>query len=159
VRRRRPDAEQVVAAVCYRRADAGVEFLLVRTKGGRRWTFPKGHVKRDELPWQAAAREAKEEAGVEGEVATSPFARYLYPNTRVDPSTGSPSSVAAFLLAVVSQADADETFREPQWFAPKDAVPKLAEGREPTYAAEHARVVRAALEALGAGAVRVEVPR
>jgi len=31
-----------VAAICYRRQGATVEFLLVNTNGGNKWTFPKG---------------------------------------------------------------------------------------------------------------------
>ena len=31
-----------VAAVCYRRRGPSVEFLLVNTNGGGKWTFPKG---------------------------------------------------------------------------------------------------------------------
>jgi hypothetical protein len=31
-----------VAAVCFRRTGAAVEFLLVNTNGGNKWTFPKG---------------------------------------------------------------------------------------------------------------------
>jgi hypothetical protein len=35
------DCEQV-AAVCYRVRNDEIEFLLVRTRGTGRWTFPKG---------------------------------------------------------------------------------------------------------------------
>ena len=30
-----------VAAVCYRRRGPSIEFLLVNTNGGNKWTFPK----------------------------------------------------------------------------------------------------------------------
>ena len=36
----------IVSALCYRQSPGGLEFLLVRTKGGRHWTLPKGHVKK-----------------------------------------------------------------------------------------------------------------
>jgi len=32
-----------VAAVCFRRRGTAVEFLLVNTNGGNKWTFPKDH--------------------------------------------------------------------------------------------------------------------
>jgi|GEM_PF-4495095 len=35
---------------------------------GERWTFPKGRLERGESPAQAAAREAREEAGISGRV-------------------------------------------------------------------------------------------
>ena len=50
-----------VAAVCYRVADGGIEFLLVQTRGGR-WTFPKGGVEPGLTRAQTAALEAFEEA-------------------------------------------------------------------------------------------------
>jgi 8-oxo-dGTP pyrophosphatase MutT (NUDIX family) len=147
----RPDGQApggVVAAVCHRRAAGGVELLLVRTKGGERWTFPKGHVEPGEQPWEAAAREAREEAGVEGEVEPAPFTRYRYPATREDEGE---SLVSAYLLAVVRHVPpaGAERSREPRWVPAEDAVLLLAAGgREPRYAEEHARVVREAVGAL-----------
>jgi 8-oxo-dGTP pyrophosphatase MutT (NUDIX family) len=141
----------IVAAVCHRGAPADLELLLVRTKGGDRWTFPKGHVERSELPHQAAAREAREEAGVEGAVAEAPLTRYRYPSTREDEGE---SVVEAYLLAVRRQ-DAPgptERGRQPTWVDPAEASRLLAAGgREPEYADEHARVVREAVAALGGG--------
>ena len=53
----------VAAAVPVRRRNGGdLEFLLVRTSNGERWTFPKGRVERGESMPEAAAREAREEA-------------------------------------------------------------------------------------------------
>ena len=75
----RPDSRPVVAAVCYRARNGSFDFLLVRTKGGDKWTFPKGHVEMDETPQGSAAREACEEAGVHGVVAAQPFTHYRYP--------------------------------------------------------------------------------
>lgn len=142
------DERAVVAAVCHRRGTHGVELLLVRTKRGKRWTFPKGHVKEEEPPPAAAAREAQEEAGVAGAVEPTPFTRYRYPGTR---DAEGESLVSAFLLAVETQhAPApSERGREPTWVSPGEAARLLAEGgREPVYAEEHARVVREALAAL-----------
>ena len=50
-----------VAAVCYRRRGAAVEFLLVNTNGGNKWTFPKGSPDARLSHSQAAEREAAEE--------------------------------------------------------------------------------------------------
>ena len=66
-----------VAAVCYRLKGDEPEFLLVRTRGGR-WTFPKGGVDGDATYAEAAAREAYEEAGVEGRVELEAFHRYFH---------------------------------------------------------------------------------
>ena len=66
---------QQVAAVCYRTGTRGIEFLLVRTRGGR-WIFPKGGVEAGLTQAQSAALEAFEEAGVHGRIEEMPFARY-----------------------------------------------------------------------------------
>jgi 8-oxo-dGTP pyrophosphatase MutT (NUDIX family) len=52
-----------VAAVCFRRQGSAVEFLLVNTNGGNKWTFPKGCTDAHLSHSQAAKREAEEEAG------------------------------------------------------------------------------------------------
>jgi 8-oxo-dGTP pyrophosphatase MutT (NUDIX family) len=140
--------KDVVAAVCHRWGESGIELLLVRTQGGKRWTFPKGHVEAGERPWHAAAREAQEEAGAEGDVSTTPLTRYLYPDTR---GGRGESEVAAYLLAVTDQRppEGKERHRQPTWVSPDEAVRLLAEGnREPRYADEHERVVREAVSAL-----------
>lgn len=146
----RRDRRDVAAAVCHRRNGDTVELLIVRTKGGKRWTFPKGHVKAGETLCEAAAREAREEAGVEGDPAFEPFTYYRYPGTR---DKEGESLVAACLLRVTREhaPDHKERRREPTWVAPHEAVRLLATGgREPGYADEHARVVREAIAALSA---------
>jgi 8-oxo-dGTP pyrophosphatase MutT (NUDIX family) len=145
---RREREREVVAAVCHRCDEGSVELLLVRTKGGKRWTFPKGHVEPGEGHSEAAAREAREEAGVEGEVAPAPFTRYRYPSTRDEEGE---SLVSAYLLEVLRQEPpaGKERRRDPTWVGPEEAMRLLAAGgREPVYAEEHARVVREAVAAL-----------
>src|SRR5256885_2470151 len=55
-------------AVCYRTAGHQLEFLLVLTADGSRWTFPGGKIKIGEAETVAATREVKEEAGALGDV-------------------------------------------------------------------------------------------
>src|SRR5207245_10870636 len=55
-----------VAAVCYRRRGPSIEFLLVNTNGGSKWTFPKGTPEARLSHRQAAEREALDEAGAVG---------------------------------------------------------------------------------------------
>ena len=139
---------EVVAAVCHRREEGAVELLLVQTKGGNRWTFPKGHVEPGELPSEAAAREAREEAGANGDIAATPFTWYRYPATR---EAEGETLVAAYLLAVRRQGPPahSERSRSPTWVEPAQAERLLAAGgREPEYAQEHARVVREAVAML-----------
>ena len=73
-----PQSLQKVAAVCCRPVSNGdVMFLLVRSRAGNRWTFPKGTVEpSDASPADAAMREALEEAGVTGTVDPVPLGTY-----------------------------------------------------------------------------------
>ena len=50
------------AAICFRKLEGRIEYLLVKTTGGR-WTFPKGKVENDEEMSFSAKREAFEEQG------------------------------------------------------------------------------------------------
>jgi 8-oxo-dGTP pyrophosphatase MutT (NUDIX family) len=140
------DVRATVAAVCHRGGSDALELLLVRTKGGERWTFPKGHVEPPEQPWEAAVREAHEEAGVvKGHIAVTPLTSYRFPTRAGD------SLVPAYLLTVLEQGEPLERRRTPTWVEPPEAVRLLASGgREPEYADEHARVICGALAALRA---------
>ncbi len=54
--------------VVVRRKGQGVRVLIIKSSSGIRWLFPKGHVEAGETGEQAAMREVREEAGVEGAV-------------------------------------------------------------------------------------------
>src|SRR5438105_4099121 len=67
-----------VAAVCYRRRGASVEFLLVNTNGSGKWTFPKGSPESNLSHSKSAEREAWEEAGVHGSIEERHFHVYIH---------------------------------------------------------------------------------
>ena len=137
-----PAPRPVVAAVCYRTGESGIEFLLVRTKDGRGRTFPRGHVEAGEPPWEAAKREAAEESGAAGHVGERPLTSYA------SARDGHEETVAAFLMLVTSVTVGHEDGRDPRWFSAESAVTALAQGREPRFAREQGRVVQQALSAI-----------
>lgn len=134
--------EAVAAAVCFRHLGEVVQFLIVRTSGGGKWTFPKGRIEPDESPARAAQREAREEAGAEGRIETEPFIRYRYPRWPEGEYL-----VPAFLLHVSDRAELapSEQGRDPRWLSPAETALRLAENRTSWEAAEHRKVVEAAL--------------
>ena len=140
-----------VAAVCYRRRGTAVEFLLVNTDSGDRWTFPKGATEPKLSHSQAAEREALEEAGAVGVIEPRHFHLYLYPKGVFwQPNGVQEFVVKAFLLEVTHTQSSHEPERNPTWFSVDDARRALAKGREAKYAAELHNVIDRALEHLSA---------
>ena len=59
-----------VAALCHRQTQAGLEVLLISTRGSGRWIIPKGWAITGLSDAESAAREAWEEAGATGHCDT-----------------------------------------------------------------------------------------
>jgi 8-oxo-dGTP pyrophosphatase MutT (NUDIX family) len=63
-------------AIPYTVVDGQVVFLLVTSRGTGRWIFPKGDPIEGLASFETAAQEAMEEAGIEGEVDSTPIGAY-----------------------------------------------------------------------------------
>ncbi|MGB9232839.1 MAG: NUDIX domain-containing protein [Terriglobales bacterium] len=126
------------AAVCYRTGSRGVEFLLVRTRGGR-WTFPKGGIEPGLTQAQSAALEAFEEAGVHGRIEVVAFARYLRRTS--SKSRDKSVLVFAYLCEVSRLGKPHEAKRNRTWFPAEKAKRRLQKGRTSERADELAAVV------------------
>src|ERR1700676_3018472 len=123
-----------VAAVCYRRSGTSIEFLLVNTNGGGKWTFPKGDPEPSMSHSQAAEREAWEEAGVRGTIERRHFHLYLHAKGVFwKPSGVREFVVKAFLLEAREFDYTHEVARNPTWFSAEEARTILATGREVKY--------------------------
>lgn len=140
-----------VAAVCYRRSGSAVEFLLVNTNGGNKWTFPKGAPEPAISHSRSAELEAWEEAGVRGQVEPRHFHLYLHSKGVFWKAPGVREFVVkAFLLEVERTELSHEPMRNPTWFSADDARKTLAKGREVKYAREMQAVIDRALEQITA---------
>lgn len=138
-----PNPGDQVAAVCYRRSDADVEFCLIKSSSGRR-IFPKGKVEKGERPWDSAAREAKEEAGVLGTVVSKPLTTFWYDR----PKRGTRELVTAYLLEVVVCEGLREKGRKPRWWNLDRALEKLSKTKHADNADELKRVLQKAHQAI-----------
>ena len=147
----RPTLPLQVAAVCYRRRGPAIEFLLVNTNGGSKWTFPKGAPERSRSHSQTAEREAWEEAGAHGQIESQHFHLYLHSKGVFWKAPGVREFVVkAFLMEVDGIEPGQEAERNPTWFSPAEARRILAKGREVKYAREMQTLIDRALEHLGA---------
>ena len=135
-----------VAAVCYR-VRGEIEFLLVRTRSGGRWTFPKGGVELGLTPAQVAALEAFEEAGVHGRIEQTSFARYVSRKSGKSKRSCVPTEliVHAYLCEVLRLARPKEPGRDRTWFSAEEARRQLRQGRDTNGALALANVIEKAI--------------
>lgn len=89
-------------ALPYTIVDGQLVVLLITSRGRGKWIFPKGGLIEGMTPWESAAHEAYEEAGVEGEIEQTPIGSYLLPVTEERPK---PVEVDIFPLRVTRQRE------------------------------------------------------
>ena len=109
--------------------DGKPEILLVTSRTTRRWIIPKGWPMRKRSPSQAAAREAYEEAGLEGEIEQdAPIGSYRY-EKRLDSGATAQVEVSIFLLRVARQLASwpEQSQRQTCWFDQATAAEKVEE--------------------------------
>ncbi len=116
-----------VAALPWRKTDNGIEVLLITSRETRRWVLPKGWPEGQEELFDAAAREAGEEAGLAGAVSRREAGRYYY--TKVSKKGHVPCEVLVYPLEVDRVADKwkEKRQRERRWFSGAEAAAMVRE--------------------------------
>lgn len=111
------------SAVLPFRLDRGrLEILLITSRRRKRWVLPKGVVELDLSPAESAAKEAMEEAGIEGVVAARPLGEYSYEKW------GGTCTVEVFPMAVHTTFDVwPESYRDRHWLDPVEAAERVRE--------------------------------
>jgi 8-oxo-dGTP pyrophosphatase MutT (NUDIX family) len=71
-----PAGLRQAGALPYAMVDGRMAFLLVSSRRSGKWIFPKGAIEPGYTPWDSAANEALEEAGVSGNIEQSPVGSY-----------------------------------------------------------------------------------
>ncbi|WP_375455820.1 NUDIX hydrolase [uncultured Methylobacterium sp.] len=118
-----------VGALPFRRdPDGTYAVLLVTSRESRRWVIPKGWPMKGRKPFEAAAREAYEEAGVLGHVGKRPLGFYLY-EKRLKNRDSVLCQVKVFPLEVRKQRKTwpEQHQREQRWFTPSEAAEAVTE--------------------------------
>jgi 8-oxo-dGTP pyrophosphatase MutT (NUDIX family) len=120
------DCRLQVAALCWRPVPVP-EVLLVTTLRTRRWILPKGWPQPDLSLAQSAAAEAREEAGVLGEVWPTPLGDYHY--LKEKNGLGRLCRVMVFPLLVTDTARSwpEKGDRDLVWLPFEQAAARVAE--------------------------------
>ncbi|WP_369158540.1 histidine phosphatase family protein [Candidatus Thiodiazotropha sp. LNASS1] len=110
------------SVIPYRIEEGEVEILVVMSSKRKHWVLPKG-ISEPALSLQdSAAKEALEEAGVEGEVAEEPIGAYSYEKW------GAECTVSVYPMQVTRELPEDEWeehHRGREWLAPKQAMKRV----------------------------------
>ena len=106
---------------------AGLQILLITSRDTGRWVIPKGFPIPILLSHETAAREAFEEAGVEGRISPASIGSFGYEKRRR--SGGAAAVVTVYPLEVTREASdwPERRQRRLQWFAPAEAADAVDE--------------------------------
>ncbi len=122
-RRERPAYYYTQSSVIpYRLRGGRLELLIVASSKKKHWVVPKGIHEPGLSPQVSAAKEAREEAGVEGEVGPEPLGEYRYEKW------GGVCTVAVYPMAVsrvIPEAEWEERHRGREWVTPDEAGKRL----------------------------------
>ena len=115
-------------ALCYRLRKGKLEVMLITSRRTRSWIVPKGWPMDGVSPALSAAREAYEEAGVEGRVYETSIGMYSYTKTLSADKT-MPCAVMVYPIKVKTIHDSypEKKQRTRRWFKLADAAKQVRE--------------------------------
>jgi 8-oxo-dGTP pyrophosphatase MutT (NUDIX family) len=122
------NARRQVAALPLRLAKNGaIEILLVTSRDTGRWIIPKGWTSKRLRDCKAAAREAREEAGVKGKILREAIGTYRYIKREL--GNGALIEVRVFLLKVSKRCKRwpEKRERRRAWFDIEDAASRVSD--------------------------------
>ena len=120
------------AALCWRRVQGRIEVLLITSRETGRWVIPKGWPIEGLPATAGAAREAWEEAGVQGEIGATCLGVYSYDKV-LDRAGDAPQAVPCVVAVYPMQVTAlrkeypEAAERRNKWFALDKAARKVQE--------------------------------
>ena len=106
------------AVLPYRITDGQLFILMITSRKGTRWIFPKGIVEPDLTPVESAAQEAYEEAGIEGPVSPGPIGQYTHDKW------GGTCTITVFPMRVEREHEEwpEGAMRERRWVPLEEAI-------------------------------------
>ena len=113
---------QQSAVIPIRGRGDSLEVMVITSRRKRRWVIPKGVKEPDMSAPDSAAKEAHEEAGIEGEVLPNSIGSYDYEKW------GGTCTVDVYVMNVEKvHEDWLESFRDRQWVSVEEAAARLRE--------------------------------
>ncbi len=110
--------------IAYRIMDGKVQVLLMTSRDTGRWIIPKGNINGRSTPSKAAEKEAYEEAGVRGTIASSiPLGIYTYLK-KLELGETRPATVEVYLLRIKERLKKwpEKGERKLSWVTTEEAV-------------------------------------
>jgi ADP-ribose pyrophosphatase YjhB (NUDIX family) len=162
--------------LAYRMTSSGIKVLLVTSRNNEnRWLLPKGGVSKNMTPWKSAAKEALEEAGVQGRVCDLPVGTYIHTKTMPDGSTNT-FPVVIYPMLVTKRLDTwhEKGERKRAWMTIGQAMVAIQESdlklmicafaagvraassRKPQEAKKQREMIKAAVEQFNGGSAKPE---
>lgn len=107
--------------------NGGAQVLLLTSRETKRWIIPKGWTMKGRKPWEAAAQEALEEAGVVGRPRKKPIGSYVYFKRQA--AHFDVCRVDVYVLAFAKQLKTwrEKGQREAKWFGLDEAAELVEE--------------------------------
>lgn len=117
-----------IAAMPWRRRGGEIEIMLITSRETKRWVIAKGNRMVDLSDNLAAAQEAYEEAGVQGDITSAPIGQFTY-DKRLKDGREVPCVVDVYPLEVLIQLGAwpELDQRKRQWMSREEAAASVAE--------------------------------
>lgn len=108
--------------------DGAPRFMLITSRSTKRWVVPRGNPIKGLTPYESAAQEAYEEAGLAGYISPEEIGAYRYGKRRRNNSV-QPAEVHVFPLYVTAQSRhfPERHQRETRWFTREAAVEVVEE--------------------------------
>lgn len=124
-----PILRQVAALPVRKIGKNQFEVLLVSSRDTGRWIIPKGWPSKRMSDPAAAAREARQEAGVSGKIASKPIGTYRY--RKIEAANSQLIEVTVYVLLVKKEKKRwrEKAERQRQWFEPNLAARRVREAR------------------------------
>jgi len=128
---------QQSGVIPYRKRQGKIEILLITSRNKGRWIVPKGVIESNLSPRDSAAKEAFEEAGIQGDVHRKLLGVYRHRKL------GDVYTVQLYAMKVRKIFRKwDETDRERDWFPLKDAIRRTSRNELKRLMERLQRVVR-----------------